>query len=121
MIPPDAWTPGTGLVPEPAATASPVSLAAGTGTITALDVPRLPRGVRLRHDAVRNQHVLLAPERTFDLDANAVAVLELVDGQRNVRDIAGLLGQKFAADPAVIEADILVMLNDLATKRVLER
>ncbi|MCJ2035876.1 pyrroloquinoline-quinone synthase PqqC [Methylobacterium sp. J-068] len=114
MIPPDAWTPGTGLVPEPAR-------AAGTGTIGAQDVPRLPRGVRLRHDAVRDQHVLLAPERTFDLDANAVAVLELVDGTRTVRDIARALGEKFTADPAVIEADILVMLNDLATKRVLER
>ena len=116
LIPPDAWTPGTGLVPEPA-----VTQAAGTGTLTAQDVPRLPRGVRLRHDAVRNQHVLLAPERTFDLDANAVAVLERVDGQRSVRDIAVLLGETFTADPAVIEADILVMLNDLATKRVLER
>jgi pyrroloquinoline quinone biosynthesis protein D len=116
MIPPDAWTPGTGLVPEPA-----VSQAAGTGTLTALDVPRLPRGVRLRHDTVRGEHVLLAPERTFDLDANAVAVLELVDGQRSVRAIAGVLAETFAADPAVIEADILVMLNDLATKRVLER
>jgi len=116
MIPPDAWTPGTGLVPETAATQ-----AAGTGTLGPHDVPRLPRGVRLRHDAVRDQHVLLAPERTFDLDANAVAVLEYVDGARTVRDIAGLLAEKFTADRAVIEADILVMLNDLATKRVLER
>ncbi|WP_264047218.1 pyrroloquinoline-quinone synthase PqqC [Methylobacterium flocculans] len=116
MIPPDAWTPGTGLVAE-----ATVLQAAGTGTISAHDVPRLPRGVRLRHDAVRNQHVLLAPERTFDLDANAVMVLELVDGQRSVRDIAGMLAEKFTAEVSVIEADILVMLNDLATKRVLER
>jgi coenzyme PQQ biosynthesis protein C/coenzyme PQQ biosynthesis protein PqqD len=119
LIPPDAWTPGTGLVPEAVGTAT--AQAAGTGTLGPHDVPRLPRGVRLRHDAVRNQHVLLAPERTFDLDANAVAVLEYVDGARSVRDIAGLLAEKFTADRAVIEADILVMLNDLATKRVLER
>ena len=116
MIPPDAWTPGTGLVPKPA-----VTRAAGTGTLVATDVPRLPRGVRLRHDEVRGQHVLLAPERTFDLDANAVAVLSLVDGVRTVRDIAGILAEQFSADRAVIEADVLVMLNDLATKRVLER
>ena len=116
LIPPDAWTPGTGLVAETA-----TAQAAGTGTLGPHDVPRLPRGVRLRHDAVRNQHVLLAPERTFDLDANAVAVLEVVDGTRTVRDIAGLLAEKFTADRTVIEADILVMLNDLATKRVLER
>ena len=36
--------------------------------LAATDVPRLPRGVRLRFDAVRNAHVLLAPERAFDLD-----------------------------------------------------
>ncbi|WP_375408026.1 pyrroloquinoline-quinone synthase PqqC [uncultured Methylobacterium sp.] len=116
MIPPDAWTPGTGLVPEPA-----VTQAAGTGTLVATDIPRLPRGVRLRHDEVRGQHVLLAPERTFDLDGNAVAVLSLVDGSRTVRDIAGMLAEQFSADRDVIEADVLVMLNDLATKRVLER
>lgn len=114
LIPPDAWTPGAGLVGE-------VAQAAGTGTIRSGDVPRLPRGVRLRHDEVRGQHVLLAPERTFDLDANAVAVLSLVDGSRSVRDIAGKLAETFAADRDVIEADVLTMLNDLATKRVLER
>ncbi|WP_036266482.1 pyrroloquinoline-quinone synthase PqqC [Methylobacterium sp. 10] len=117
MTPPDAWVPGTGLVAEVAE----VAQAAGTGTVRSADVPRLPRGVRLRHDEVRGQHVLLAPERTFDLDANAVAVLSLVDGQSSVRDIAVKLAETFVADPDVIEADVLVMLNDLATKRVLER
>ena len=118
MIPPDAWQPGEGLVPE----ASPV--AAPTGAPAAFsggDVPRLPRGVRLRYDEVRSKHVLLAPERTFDLDDNAVAVLKLVDGQASVSQIARTLGQTYDADPAVIEADILVMLADLAQKRVLER
>ncbi len=85
------------------------------------DVPRLPRGVRLRFDEVRNKHVLLAPERTFDLDDNAVAVLKLVDGQSSVSQIARTLGQTYDADPAVIEADILVMLAGLAQRRVLER
>ncbi|MFD0936303.1 pyrroloquinoline quinone biosynthesis peptide chaperone PqqD, partial [Methylobacterium trifolii] len=93
----------------------------GTGRIAAGDVPRLPRGVRMRHDETRGKHVLLAPERTFDLDDNAVAVLQLVDGQRTVSEMAERLGATYAADPKVIEADILMMLNDLATKRVLER
>ena len=52
---------------------------------------------------------------------NAVAVLKLVDGQASVSQIARTLGQTYDADPAVIEADILVMLADLAQKRVLER
>ncbi|WP_336489070.1 pyrroloquinoline quinone biosynthesis peptide chaperone PqqD, partial [Methylobacterium nigriterrae] len=117
MIPPDAWTPGIGLVPE----APGAPRAAGTGRIEAAHAPRLPRGVRMRFDETRQKHVLLAPERTFDLDDNAVAVLSLVDGSRTVSDIANTLGETYAADPKLIEADILVMLNDLATKRVLER
>ncbi|AYO82932.1 pyrroloquinoline-quinone synthase PqqC [Methylobacterium brachiatum] len=117
MIPPDAWTPGTGLVAEaPASQAAP-----GVRKMVAGDRPRLPRGVRLRHDETRGKHVLLAPERTFDLDDNAVAVLKLVDGNRTVAAIADELGRTYAADPRAIEADILVMLDGLAEKRVLER
>ncbi|WP_238311264.1 pyrroloquinoline-quinone synthase PqqC [Methylobacterium organophilum] len=118
MIPPDAWQPGEGLVREAAAATAPAS---ATGAFASGDVPRLPRGVRLRFDDVRGKHVLLAPERTFDLDDNAVAVLKLVDGSRSVGDIAGELAEIYAADRAVIEADISVMLADLAAKRVLER
>ena len=114
MVPPDAWQPGDGLVEETKAASGPKKFEAG-------DVPRLPRGVRLRFDEVRSKHVLLAPERTFDLDDNAVAVLKLVDGRRTVSDIAGELAQTYAADRAVIEADILGMLADLSQKRVLER
>ena len=115
MVPPDAWQPGEGLVAEAPARA------AATGTIVATDVPRLPRGVRMRFDQARDKHVLLAPERTFDLDDNAVAVLSLVDGSRSVAQIAQALAETYAADAKVIEADILVMLTDLAQKRVLER
>ena len=88
--------------------------------LTSSDVPRLPRGVRMRFDPVRQSQVLLAPERTFDLDEIAVAVLNLVDGQRTIGEIAGELATLYAADKAEIEADILPMLGDLAAKRVLE-
>jgi coenzyme PQQ biosynthesis protein PqqD len=84
------------------------------------DVVRLPRGVRLRFDAVRNAHVLLAPERAFDLDDIAVAVLELVDGHRSVAQIATELAARFEADRATVEADVTGMLADLIGKRVME-
>ncbi|MCE4223584.1 pyrroloquinoline-quinone synthase PqqC [Methylobacterium sp. C25] len=116
MVPPDAWQPGEGLVEATSAAAE-----GKRGPFVGTDVPRLPRGVRLRFDDVRGKHVLLAPERTFDLDDNAVAVLKLVDGKRSVGDIAGELAAIYAADRSVIEADIGVMLADLAQKRVLER
>ncbi|GLS42435.1 pyrroloquinoline-quinone synthase PqqC [Methylobacterium brachythecii] len=116
MVPPDAWQPGEGLVEETSA-----ATGGRRGPFVGSDVPRLPRGVRLRFDEVRSNHVLLAPERTFDLDDNAVAVLKLVDGKRSVGDIAGELATIYAADRSLIEADIGVMLADLAQKRVLER
>jgi pyrroloquinoline quinone biosynthesis protein D len=89
--------------------------------LTAADVPRLPRGVRLRFDPVRKAHVLLAPERAFDLDETAVAVLNLVDGHRTVTAIVDELATAFDTDRAVIEEDVIEMLSSLAAKRVVER
>jgi pyrroloquinoline-quinone synthase/pyrroloquinoline quinone biosynthesis protein D len=89
--------------------------------IGADDVPRLPRGVRLRVDQVRNATVLLAPERTFNLDPIAAAVLQLVDGERSFGRIVDELAVAYHADRATIEADVAGMLDDLIEKRVVER
>ena len=37
--------------------------------------PRLPRGVKLRRDEARDRWTLLAPERIFEIDDIAAAVL----------------------------------------------
>ena len=50
--------------------------------------PTLQRHARMRHDTTRNRWVILAPERIFELDAIAVAVLRLCDGSRTLDDIA---------------------------------
>ena len=89
-------------------------------TLAATDVPKLPRGVRLHFDAARDVHVLLAPERVFDIDQVAVEVLKLVDGQRSVTQIVESLSTLFDESPSVIEGDVLAMLNDLVAKRALE-
>ena len=83
-------------------------------------VPKLPRGVRLHFDRVRDAHVLLAPERAFNVDGNAVAVLQLVDGKRTIGQIAGDLAKTYSADPAVIAHDVARMIEDLISKRVVE-
>ena len=90
------------------------------GEVSGSSIPKLPRGVRLHFDQVRNAHVLLAPERAFNVDGNAVAVLKLVDGQRSIGEIAGDLAAKFNADPTVIERDVAKMIEDLIAKRVVE-
>jgi pyrroloquinoline quinone biosynthesis protein D len=83
-------------------------------------IPHLPRGVRMHHDRIRNAHVLLAPERAFDLDALALEVLRLVDGRRSIHEIASDLATRFDGDRAVIEADVIEMLNGLLNRRILE-
>ena len=88
--------------------------------VTGASVPKLPRGVRLHLDQVRDAYVLLAPERAFNVDEIAVRVLKLVDGSRTVGDIVAQLAQTFNADPALIERDVTAMLGDLVAKRVVE-
>ncbi len=88
--------------------------------VSGASVPRLPRGVRLHFDQVRSAHVLLAPERAFNVDDQAVAVLQLVDGQRSIGAIAGDLAIRYDADPVVIERDVTAMIGDLIAKRVVE-
>lgn len=82
--------------------------------------PRLPRGVRLRHDEVRNVWLLLAPERVLNPDAIAVTVLKLCDGDRTVDGIIDELAAAYAAPREQIETDVKTMLGDLADKRVLD-
>ncbi len=82
--------------------------------------PRLPRGVKLRHDDVRQRWTLLAPERIFEVDGTAAAVLQLCDGERDLATIVAELAAQYSAPPAVIEKDVIAMLDDLKAKRVLD-
>ncbi len=84
------------------------------------DKPRLPRGVRLRYDEVRQRWTLLAPERIFEVDGTAAAVLQLCDGERDLGAIVAELASRFQAPPDVIEKDVIAMLAGLQAKRVLE-
>lgn len=86
--------------------------AAGEGAA----VPAFNRGFRLRHDAVRDAWVILAPERLFLLDEPAVEVLRLVDGARSVPEIVDALAAKFNAPRETIAADTEAMLHDLVIK-----
>ena len=82
--------------------------------------PRLPKGVKLKHDEARARWTLLAPERIFEIDATAATVLELCDGDRDLAAIVALLAERYTAPAAVIEKDVVAMLADLKSKRVLE-
>ena len=82
-------------------------------------VPRLPRGVRLRHDEARDQWVLLAPERVLQLDPIAAEVLRRCTGEATLAAIVDDLAETFAAERARIDSDVRAMLAGLIEKKVL--
>jgi pyrroloquinoline quinone biosynthesis protein D len=87
--------------------------------ITPASVPSFPRGVKYRHDAARDAWVLLTPERAMMPDENAQAVLCAIDGTRTVAEIVADLAARYEAPVAVIEADVLELLGDLAARGVI--
>lgn len=81
----------------------------------------MPRHIKLRHDPGRGRWIVLAPERVFNPDDTAVAVLQLLDGQRSVSEIAETLSQEYQAPLDVVTDDIVAMLQDLTDKGVLAK
>jgi pyrroloquinoline quinone biosynthesis protein D len=88
--------------------------------ITGDSRPELPRHIKMRHDAGRDRWIILAPERVFNPDETAVAVLKLCDGQRSVNEIAAILSQEYQAPLEEITNDIVAMLQDLSDKGVVK-
>lgn len=82
--------------------------------------PRLRRGVRLHHDAVRGEWTLLAPERIFQADAVAVEILKRCTGDATLAAIVDDLAASFTAPRERVEADVTTLLSSLAEKRLLE-
>ncbi len=82
-------------------------------------VPAFAAGVKFRFDTVRNAWIVLAPERLFLPDEQAVSILQLVDGARALDAIIDDLAARFQAPRALIEGDVQTMLQDLVDKGVL--
>ena len=87
--------------------------------IGATSVPAFPRGVRLKHDEVRTQWVILAPERMFVLVDFGLAIMQGVDGEATVSGIVDDLAEKFQAPREQILGDVIEMLQGFADKGVL--
>jgi pyrroloquinoline quinone biosynthesis protein D len=82
-------------------------------------IPAFAAGARFRFDAVRTAWVVLAPERLFLPDDQAIAILKLVDGKRSLGLIIDDLAAQFDAPRTVIAGDVATMLGDLVAKGVL--
>ncbi len=82
-------------------------------------IPALATGVKFRFDEVRQAWIILAPERLFLPDEQAVAILKMIDGRRTLGVIIDELAATFDAPRALIAGDVTTMLGDLAEKGVL--
>ncbi|MFE4751271.1 pyrroloquinoline quinone biosynthesis peptide chaperone PqqD [Streptomyces mirabilis] len=65
--------------------------------------PVLARSVMLRHDRVRDNDLLLMPERVVVLRGHAGSVVRLCDGRREVTEIIAALAERFPGAPVVDE------------------
>jgi len=91
----------------------------GAAVVTASSVLGFAPHAKFRFDETRGAWVILAPERLMLPDEQAVAVLKLVDGARDVDAIIAVLSREYEAPRDVIAADVLPMLQDLSDKKVL--
>jgi pyrroloquinoline quinone biosynthesis protein D len=82
-------------------------------------VLRFAPHARFRFDEVRQAWIVLAPERLLLPDEQAVAILRLVDGERDGNAIIDALSGQYEAPREVIAGDVLAMLQDLVDKKVL--
>jgi pyrroloquinoline quinone biosynthesis protein D len=91
-----------------------------TAAITGTMIVKLARGVRLRHDPVRGQTVLLAPELAMALDEIAIKIVEALDGKRDLDTIADDFAREFEAPREQIAIDVLAFIRELANRRMLQ-
>jgi pyrroloquinoline quinone biosynthesis protein D len=84
----------------------------------ALDtVPKLWRLARLDYDPARQRPVLLYPEGAVLLNDTGRAILELVDGNRSVAEIATELSARYQTD---VTADVTDYLSRLAERELIQ-
>ncbi|HMK88030.1 MAG TPA: pyrroloquinoline quinone biosynthesis protein PqqE [Methylocystis sp.] len=81
--------------------------------------PAFARYARLHEDRARGRHVVLAPERAYEIDAISLAVLRLIDGEKPVGAIAADLAAQYSAPLDLVTRDVTALLQGLADKRLL--
>jgi hypothetical protein len=87
---------------------------------TELSVPRLRQDLH----KIRLDGELVVWQPSGDLhrfDPIATAVVDLLDGERTVTEIATLLAQATGASPTEIEQDVLALLDELSQLSLLIR
>ena len=68
------------------------------------------RGYRLQWEVAQESHVILYPEGMAKLNETAAAILELVDGRRDVAAIIAVLNERFP-EAGGVDDDVIEFLQ----------
>ena len=91
-------------------------------TIDAASVPKLAKKARLRFDRHSKKHMIIYPERGLELNDEAAAIAQKLDGTRSIAVIADELAAEHEGAPReAIERDVIAFVTSLADKGLLER
>ncbi|OCX58104.1 pyrroloquinoline quinone biosynthesis protein PqqD [Thioclava sp. SK-1] len=88
--------------------------------IAAGAVPKIPRGVRLHWDHIRDRWVLLVPEKTIALDQIGHAIISKIDNHADFATLVARLATKYDAPDSQIAPDVSGFIETLAARRILE-
>ena len=75
--------------------------------------------MRLHFDKTRDAWVLLCPERVIETEGPTSEILRRCDGTRPVSQVLDDLASAYAADRAVVQSDVMDLLAELPSKRLL--
>jgi pyrroloquinoline quinone biosynthesis protein D len=83
--------------------------------------PRLRAGVRLRLDRISGKHLLLRPEKGFELQGASLEIVRLFGAARTVDGIIDTLATTHVEVPrSQIAEDVLRLLDQLADHGLIE-
>ena len=82
-------------------------------------IPKFERGVRLKHDTVRERHVVLGPEMLIELNQTGTAIMNQIDGASTIAEIVDRLAQQFEVNPQDISQDVAEFCTSMMLRRVL--
>jgi pyrroloquinoline quinone biosynthesis protein D len=77
--------------------------------------------VRFRRDTVRGGGMLLAPDRGYALTPTALAIVELIDGERGVAEVVARLAASYAAPRSAVDQDVRSFVAHLLRARLVVR
>ena len=89
-------------------------------SIAGTSVPRIAPHIDMRFDETRGKWIILAPERLFLPDEQALAILKKIDGTKSIDAIVDELVIAYRAPRHVIATDVMAMMQTLADKGVVD-